>query len=216
MLELKKGVDILAEVGGVKAIDEANAVFKQYMDNETLKKLSKIKNEEALIKIANAIAMCEPKEVFLDTGSAEDVQKIREMSLEKGEEKELAMKDHTIHFDLPEDQARLVKQTFYIVNEDEKISSLQKFVKRDEGLAYIKEYMKGIMKDKVLMIGFFSRGPVGAQGAVPAIEISSSTYVLHSAELLYRNCYEAFDKEVKRKGIFYTNVHSEDYSYGWY
>ncbi len=209
MLELKKGVDILVEVGGVKAIDGANTVFEQYMDSETLKKLSKIKNEEALIKIANAISMCEPKGVFLDTGSPDDIQKIREMSLDKGEEKELAMKGHTIHFDLPEDQARLVKQTFYIVNEDEKISSLQKFVKRDEGLAYIKEYMKGIMKDKVLMLGFFSRGPVGAQGAVPAIEISSSTYVFHSAELLYRNCYENFDKEVKRKGIFYTNVHSE-------
>ncbi len=209
MLELKKGVDILAEVGGVKTSDEANAVFEKIMDSETLEKLSKIKNEEARIKIANAISMCEPKSVFIDTGSAEDVQKIREMSLEKGEERKLAMKDHTIHYDLPQDQARLVKQTFYIVNEDEKISSLQKFVKRDEGLSYVKEYMKGIMKGKVLMIGFFSRGPIGAQGAVPAIEMSSSTYVMHSADILYRNCFESFDKEVERKGIFYTNVHAE-------
>lgn len=209
MLELKKGVDILAEVGGVKTSDEANAVFEKIMDSETLEKLSKIKNEEARIKIANAIAMCEPSGILIDTGSAEDVQKIREMSLEKGEERKLAMKGHTIHYDLPQDQARLVKQTFYIVNEDEKISSLQKFVKRDEGLSYVKEYMKGIMKGKVLMIGFFSRGPIGAQGAVPAIEMSSSTYVMHSADILYRNCFESFDKEVERKGIFYTNVHAE-------
>ena len=39
--------------------------------------------------------------------------------------------------------------------------------------------------------------------------MSSSGYVLHSAELLYRNCYSAFDAEVERAGLFYTNVHSE-------
>lgn len=69
--------------------------------------------------------------------------------------------------------------------------------------------MTGIMSDKVMMIGFFSRGPIGAVGSIPAIEISSSSYVLHSADLLYRHCYEKFDAEIERKGIFYTNVHSE-------
>ena len=90
------------------------------------------------------------------------------------------------------------------------MSSLAKTVLRAEAMEYVKEYMKGIMKGKTMMIGFFTRGPVGAQATMPAIEISSSTYVLHSGELLYRNCYEHFDAEVERKeGIFYTNVHSE-------
>ena len=69
--------------------------------------------------------------------------------------------------------------------------------------------MKGIMKGKTMMVGFYARGPVGAQASTPAIEISSSTYVLHSAELLYRNCYDEFDGEAERRGIFFTNVHSE-------
>ena len=60
-----------------------------------------------------------------------------------------------------------------------------------------------------MIIGFYSRGPVGAEAAIPAIEMSSSAYVLHSAELLYRNCYDKFDKEVERAGLFFTNVHSE-------
>jgi phosphoenolpyruvate carboxykinase (GTP) len=209
MLELKKGVDILAEVGAIKSISEAQSVFEKFIDSDNLEKLSKIKNEEALLKIANAISMCEPKGVFVDTGSKEDIEKIKQMSLEKGEEEKLAMDNHTIHFDLPQDQARLVKQTFYIINEGEKMSSLAKSIKRNEGLDYVKNNMKAIMKDKVMMIGFFSRGPVGAQASVPAIEISSSTYVLHSAEILYRNCFDDFDKEINRKGIFYTNVHSE-------
>jgi len=209
MLELKKGDDILAVVGGVKNMEEAKAVFDKYMDDETKNRLSKIKNEEALLKIANAIAMCDPKDVFINTGSEADKQWVREYSLKKGEEKPLAMKDHTIHYDLSKEQGRLVAQTFYIANPGEKLSPLAKKMERTEAMDYVKKWLPGIMKDKTLMIGFFSRGPVGAVGSVPAIEISSSTYVMHSGDLLYRNCYEQFDAEVDRKGIFYTNVHSE-------
>ncbi len=209
MLELKKGVDILLEVGQVKSLDQAQKVFESKLDSANLSKLSKIKNEEALLKIANAIAMCEPDTVFVNTGSEADVQWVREYALKKGEEKKLAKDKHTVHFDLPEDQARLVKQTYYITNPGENISSLAQGMNRSEALEYMKQYMKGIMKGMTMMVGFYSRGPVGAQASVPAIEITSSAYVVHSAELLYRNCYADFDKEVERKGIFYTNVHSE-------
>lgn len=209
MLELKKGLDILSEVGGVKTLSEAEAVFKKNLDAQNLAKLERIKNEEARLKIANAIAMCEPDYVFIDTGSPEDVDTIRKWALEWGEEEPLALPKHTVHFDLPQDQARLVKQTFYIVNEGEKTSALARSIPRQEALEYVQKYMKGIMKGMTMMIGFFDRGPIGAQAAIPAIEISSSAYVLHSAELLYRNCYEQFDAEVARKGIFFTNVHSQ-------
>ena len=209
MLELNKGVDILAEVGGVRTIDEASRVIEKNLDAKNLEKLSVIKNEQAIIKIANAIAMCEPDGVFVHTGTEEDQQWVREYSLRKGEEAPLAKKGHTIHFDLPQDQARLVSQTFYIVNEDEKISALAKKVLRSEGLDYVRRHMKGIMKGKPMMVGFYSRGPVGAQASTPAIEMSSSTYVLHSAELLYRNIYGEFDRETERRGIFFTNVHAE-------
>ncbi len=209
MLELKKGVDILSEVGGIKTLDEAKAVIEKNCDQENLEKLSKITTAEALLKIANAIAMVAPDAIFVNTGSETDVQKIREMSLKKGEEKPLAMKDHTIHFDLPQEQARLVDRTFYIVNEGEKASVLAKKVLRSEALEYVKTHMKGIGKGKTLFIGFFSRGPVGAEAALPAIEISTSTYVMHSGKILYRNVYDRFDEEVARVGHVLTNIHSE-------
>ncbi|MGB3211614.1 MAG: phosphoenolpyruvate carboxykinase (GTP) [Desulforhopalus sp.] len=209
MLELKKGDEILAVVGGITTIEEAHKVFAGNLDETNSNKLAHIKNEEALIKIANAITMCRPDSVFVNTGSAADVQWIREYSLKKGEEKKLAKSGHTIHFDLPEDQARLVKQTFYIINEGEKMSSLAKSVLRSEAIDYVKKFMPGIMTGKTLIVGFYSRGPVGAEAAVPAIEISSSGYVLHSAELLYRNCFKDFDAETERTGLFFTNVHAE-------
>ncbi len=209
MLKMKNGIDILTHVGGVKDIKQAHAVFEKYMDEENLSKLLKIKTEDALIRIANGISIGEPSRIFVNTGSEKDKQWIRDYSLEKGEEEKLAMKDHTVHFDLPQDQARLINQTYYIVNEEDDMNTLAKSMPRQEALEYVQEYMKGIMKDLTLMIGFFSRGPVGAQASIPAIELSTSTYVLHSAELLYRNCYASFDSEVERKGIYFTNVHSE-------
>ncbi|HOX24145.1 MAG TPA: phosphoenolpyruvate carboxykinase (GTP) [Candidatus Krumholzibacteria bacterium] len=209
MLELKKGVDILGAVGGVTTIAAARTVIATHLDGANQKKLAPIRNEEALLKIANAIVMCEPDGVFVNSGSPEDVQWVRDHALAKGEETPLAKKGHTLHFDLPQDQARLVNQTFYIINPGETVSSLAKYVLREEALAYVEKHVKGIMKGMTMMIGFYSRGPVGAEASIPAIEITSSAYVVHSAELLYRNCYDAFDQEAKRRGIFFTNVHSE-------
>ena len=209
MLELKKGDDILAVVGDIRSLDAAKALFSERLDAANLAKLAPIKTEDALIKIANAISICKPTSVFINTGSETDVEWIKEYSLTKGEERKLAKPGHTIHFDLPEDQARLVNQTYYIINEGEKMSSLAKSILRSDALEYVKKYMFGIMDGKVLMVGFYSRGPVGAEAAQPAIEISSSAYVMHSAELLYRNCYSQFDVEVARVGLFYTNLHAE-------
>ncbi|MCL1981076.1 MAG: phosphoenolpyruvate carboxykinase (GTP) [Proteobacteria bacterium] len=209
MLEFKQGVDILSAIGGITTIGEAQKLFKEQLNPEHLQRLAAITNQETLLKVANAMAMCTPDQVYIHTGSAEDRERVLRMSLEKGEEQPLPIPGHTIHFDLPEDQGRMVDQTFYIANPDEKVSSLAKKEAREVSHAYIKEHMRGIMRGKTMYVGFYSRGPVGAKASIPAIEISSSTYVMHSAELLYRNCYADFDAEVARRGEFFTNIHSE-------
>jgi phosphoenolpyruvate carboxykinase (GTP) len=60
-----------------------------------------------------------------------------------------------------------------------------------------------------MVIGFYLRGPVGSPVSNPALEITSSAYVSHSAELLYRNAYAHFDEQVERLGHFFTNIHSQ-------
>jgi phosphoenolpyruvate carboxykinase (GTP) len=209
MLELKKGIDILAEIGGIRTLDEAQALFEIRCDQETVAKLDKITNEEALLKIANAISMTDPDEVFVNTGSDADVRRVKIMSLAKGEECPVAMKDHTIHFDLAKEQARIIDRTYYIVNPGEETSVLALSLLRDEAYDYVKTHMSGIAKGMTLLIGFFSRGPIGAPAAIPALEITTSTYVMHSANILYRQVYNRFDEEVQRGGLFFTNVHSE-------
>ena len=209
MVNKDERFDIVMEIGQIRSIEAAMAFFKDKLDDAHYKRIEKIKNSEVLLKIANAIAMCEPDSVYINTGTKEDQQYIRDASVAKGEEAKLAMDGHTIHYDLKDEQGRIVDRTYYIVNEDEPVSSLANKMLRPVAYDDIKSKMKGIMHGKEMIVGFYSRGPVGAPASNPALEITSSTYVSHSAEILYRNAFDDFDKEVDRLGHFFTNIHSE-------
>ncbi|MBW2368192.1 MAG: phosphoenolpyruvate carboxykinase (GTP) [Deltaproteobacteria bacterium] len=208
-LVLEKGIDIVSEIGAVTTPDGAAAVFEGKMDDANLSKIHQIQTPDALLKIANAIVLCDPDFVFVNTGSENDRAFIRSLSLEKGEENTLPMENHTIHYDLKEEQGRIVDRTYYIINEGENISSLAKGLKRDMALAEVRTKMVGIMRGKTMIVGFYIRGPLGSPVSNPALEISSSTYVLHSAELLYRNAFTRFDEAVNQTGHFFSNIHSE-------
>jgi phosphoenolpyruvate carboxykinase (GTP) len=208
-LELNKGTEILSAIGGIETIEQARALLAEKLDAENLGKLGTIRHDQVLLKIANAIALGQPDKVFVNTGSAEDLQWVRNKALEKGEEAPLAMKDHTIHFDLPQEQGRIIDRTFYIVNDGEPTNALASTLPRQEALEYVVQNMSGMMKGMTLIVGFYARGPVGALATVPALEITTSAYVSHSAEILYRNCFDKLDQEIDRRGYFYTNFHCE-------
>ena len=209
MLKKNEGVDIVKELGGVQNVEQAQALFEKRLDKDHLTRLRTLRHQDILLKIANAIAMCDPARVYINTGSDADRQFIRQLALNKGEEAVLAMDGHTIHFDLKEEQGRIIDRTFYIANPDEKISSLANKIGRDDALVQVREKMAGIMSGATMLIGLYMRGPVGASASNPALEITSSAYVGHSAEILYRNAFVDFEKEVNRLGHFYTNIHSE-------
>ncbi len=205
----KDVIDIVTELGGIRTAEAADKLFAERVETAQLAKLDQIKNEAVRIKIANAIVLCDPESVFINTASDEDRQFIKNLSLEKGEEKKLPMENHTIHFDLKEEQGRIIDRTFYISNEGEEVNSLARKMDRGDAFEDIKGKMAGIMRGKIMMIGFYLRGPVGAPASNPAVEISSSTYVFHSADILYRNVYSDFDQEVENLGHFFANIHSE-------
>jgi phosphoenolpyruvate carboxykinase (GTP) len=208
-MKFEQGIQIVEEIGQITTAGAATEVLKKKLDPEQYQRINKIKNPHVLMIVANAIIMCRPDTVFINTGSPEDKRFICDMALAKGEEAPLPMKGHTIHFDLKEEQGRIIDRTYYIANEGEPVSSLGLRMSRQDALETVKNGMIGIMEGKTMIVGFYSRGPVGAQVSNPAIEITSSAYVGHSAELLYRNNYADFEKEIKRVGYCYTNIHSE-------
>ncbi|MCA1794265.1 MAG: phosphoenolpyruvate carboxykinase (GTP) [Desulfotignum sp.] len=202
-------MDILNVLGKVTSVEEAKKIFARRMDAVHLDRILKITNPDIVKRIANAIVICNPDTIFINTGSSKDQDFIRNLALETGEESALAMENHTIHFDLAGEQGRIVDRTFYIANPEDHISSLANRMNRENALEDIQTNMTDIMKGKTMMVGFYMRGPVGSFVSNPALEITSSAYVSHSAELLYRNAYADFDKEVATLGHFFTNVHSQ-------
>ncbi|MBW2157717.1 MAG: phosphoenolpyruvate carboxykinase (GTP) [Deltaproteobacteria bacterium] len=202
-------MDIVVHIGGITTFEAAMRLFENRLDEQNLSRIQEIKNSEVAVKIANSIAMCEPETIFINTGSESDRAYIREMALKNGEEANLPMDGHTIHFDLKDEQGRIIDRTYYISNEGEDISSLANKMDRAKALIDIRDKMTGIMRGKTMIIGFYMRGPIGSPASNPALEITSSGYVSHSAEILYRNAFSNFDKEVDRRGHFYTNIHSE-------
>jgi len=209
MFQKKKGMDIVVHIGGITTFEAAMRLFENRLDEQNLSRIQEIKNSEVAVKIANSIAMCEPETIFINTGSESDRAYIREMALKNGEEANLPMDGHTIHFDLKDEQGRIIDRTYYISNEGEDISSLANKMDRAKALIDIRDKMTGIMRGKTMIVGFYMRGPIGSPASNPALEITSSGYVSHSAEILYRNAFSNFDKEVDRRGHFYTNIHSE-------
>lgn len=203
-------MDILSALGNIRNIEEAFNFFKEKMDEANFLKISKMKNEGILLQIANSIALCNPASVFLNTGSSEDNKYIKQLALENKEEEKLPAKYHTVHFDLKEEQGRIIDRTFYIYDdEDETVNSLAKKMKREKALDDVKEKMTNIMNNMVMIVGFYIRGPIGSPVSNPAVEITSSAYVSHSADILYRNIFADFESEVERLGHHYINLHSQ-------
>jgi phosphoenolpyruvate carboxykinase (GTP) len=209
MLKKNEGIDIVKQLGGIQKMEQAQALFDNRLDETQLSRIRTLSHPEILVKIANAIAMCDPARVYINTGSEADRRFIRQLALNKGEEAILPLSGHTIHYDLKEEQGRIIDRTFYIANPDEQISTLANKILRDAALVEIEQKMAGIMRGATMVVGFYMRGPVGARGSDPALEITSSAYVSHSAEILYRNAFADFEQEVNRLGHFYTNIHSE-------
>lgn len=202
-------IDLARIIGGIETLDGAQRLFRERLDQQNQDKLRRITTPAVVLKIANAIALCQPAAVFVNDGSAADADWIRRRALETGEERPLPMPRHTIHFDLKEEQGRIIDRTYYIVDEDEAVSSLALKLLRRDALEELRGKMAGIMQRQTMIVGCYMRGPVGSPASNPALEITSSAYVAHSAEILYRNAFAGFDAEVARLGHFYTNIHSQ-------
>ena len=78
---------------------------------------------------------------------------------------------------------------------------------KEAGLEEISSIMKNIMHDKELLIMFFCLGPEKSDFAIPAVQLTDSSYVAHSEILLYRPGYAEFKRRGNYKDYFQF-VHS--------
>ncbi|MCK4411010.1 phosphoenolpyruvate carboxykinase (GTP), partial [Candidatus Bipolaricaulota bacterium] len=146
--------------------------------------------------------------VFVCTDSDEDIEYIRESAIKNGEESKVAIDGHTVHFDGYYDQGRDREHTNILVPKGVDLGSAISTKDRDKGLKEIHEILKDIMKGKELYIRFFCLGPTKSEFSIPCVQLTDSSYVAHSEDLLYRPGYTEFVRQGS-SARFFKFVHSQ-------
>ena len=66
--------DIAQVLGGIETLDAAQGLFKDRMDADHYARICRIQTPAILIKIANAIAMCDPEAIFVNSGTCPEFE----------------------------------------------------------------------------------------------------------------------------------------------
>ncbi|MBN2521950.1 MAG: phosphoenolpyruvate carboxykinase (GTP) [Bacteroidales bacterium] len=182
-------------------------IDQQILSKEDLEKLKYLNNPKVMKIVEEFTGILKPSKVTVITDSQEDIDYVREMALRTGEEKKLAMEGHTIHYDGYYDQARDKENTSVLVTPDMKMSKVIKTKPREEGVKEVLEIMDGAMAGKEVLVRFFCLGPLDSRFSICAMQMTDSSYVGHSEDILYRSGYEEFKKLNGSDDFFYL-IHS--------
>ncbi len=187
---------------------DSMSIIREKCDENNIKKLEVINNKHLNDFIAKFVNLFKPDSIFICNDTEEDIQYIRDKTIRDGEESELAMPGHTIHFDSINDQARDKARTKFLVSAGKEFGKGLNIADKDEGIEEINDIMSGIMKDRELIVIFFTLGPANSPFTIPAVQLTDSSYVVHSETILYRKGYEEF-KRLGDYEKFFRFVHSE-------
>lgn len=184
-------------------------ILREKCGEEGYKKLTNLENPKVTDFIARYLNHCNPETAFVRSNPDEDAEYIRQKSIEKGEEKPLKKEGHTAHFDGINDQARDKENTKFLLPPEKELEPQFNSINKEKGLEEIHEYLENIMEGKEAYICFYCLGPKNSRFSVPALQITDSTYVAHSEDILYRDGYDLFKKEkFENEKEFFKFVHS--------
>ena len=181
--------------------------LKGMIGDDNYNKLMAIDNAALHRFVADYVELCTPEKVFVCTDSKEDLDYIRQSAIRNEEEMSLAIEGHTVHFDGYFDQARDKEHTKFLLPKGVDLGPNINSIDKEEGLAEVREILKGIMNGKEVYVRFFCLGPTNSVFSVLSCQITDSAYVAHSLDLLYRQGYEAF-KASGKDANFYRVIHS--------
>jgi phosphoenolpyruvate carboxykinase (GTP) len=196
---------------------ETREILSKRLNEKELQKLERINNPSLNDFIAKYLELCNPSSVFVCTDSEEDIQYIRESAIHNCEEAKLKISSHTVHFDGYFDQARDKAQTKFLLPKGVDLGPEINSIERESGLTEIHEILKNIMAGHEVFVKFFCLGPKNSEFSIPCVQLTDSSYVAHSEDLLYRQGYSEFvrygdpNNTTSKKKIcnFFKFVHSQ-------
>ena len=184
------------------------AILQNRLSKKDYQKIMKLDNPTMNKFIVTYIEICNPEKIFVGTDSLEDIQYTRKAAVRNHEERALAIKGHTIHFDGYLDQARDKVHTKFLLPSGTTLGPELNTMDRNEGLNEIVQIMTNIMAGHELFIKFYCLGPTNSPFSIPCIQLTDSAYVAHSEDLLYRQGYQEFIRQ-GRTAQFFKFVHSQ-------
>ncbi len=182
-------------------------IDKNILDEANLAKLEAVNNPKVMEIVEKYVNLCKPSKVTVLTDSEEDMQYARDLAVKNGEEKKLSTEGHTIHFDGINDQGRDLENTRVLLPPGKKLSKAIKTLDREEGLKEVLGMLDGIMEGREMLVKFYCLGPENSKFAIPALQMTDSSYVVHSEDMLYRQGYNQF-KNLNGSGEFFHFIHS--------
>ena len=185
-----------------------NENVKSKLGLENVQKIERMKNPRLEAFLDKYIELGNPDKVFVCTDDAKDIRYIRETAIRHKEEMPLAIEGHTVHFDAYGDQGRDKEHTGILVPEGTDLGSSIVTIPREKGYTEVHEILKDMMKGKELYVSFFCLGPTGSAFSIPCVQLTDSSYVAHSEEILYRHGYEEFIRQGP-DSRFFKFVHSQ-------
>ncbi|WP_309492189.1 phosphoenolpyruvate carboxykinase (GTP) [Candidatus Hecatella orcuttiae] len=183
-------------------------ILKTRLDEEAYRRLLRIDNPALHHFVAKYVELCNPDRVYVSQGSAEDIEYIKNTAVKNGEEIKLATEGHTVHFDNYKDQARDREHTLLLVSKGRELGPKLRTGDREEKLKEIHEILKNIMQGHELYVCFYTLGPAGSEFTIPCVQLTDSSYVAHSENILYRQGYEEFVRQGRQARPF-KFVHSQ-------
>ena len=187
--------------------EDTEAALRNKMTEEQYRRLAVLGNDRLNRFVADAIALCNPSTVFICTDSQEDATYIRNRAIETGDEKQLAIDGHTVHFDGFHDQARDKENTRYLTPKGMNLGKSVNTIERETGLPEVRGYLKNSMTGREMIVRFVSLGPTRSPYTICGVQITDSAYVAHSDDMLYRPGYEQF-KLLEGSPDFFRVLHS--------
>lgn len=142
--------------------------------------------------IAEFLQLCNPSSAYVSCGKPEDLDYVRKKALKDREELPLTISGHTVHYDNYLDQARDREHSKILVPKPEDFGLGLRLCDRELCYGEVHGLLRDIMKGREMFISFYSLGPVNSYFSIPCIQITDSSYVVHSENILYRQGYEEF------------------------
>ena len=182
--------------------------IEKKLTKSDFEKLQAIPNAHVHRFIIDYVMLCNPDQVVVCSDAKSDREKIRDAALKNREEASLLVPGHTVHFDGFFDQARDKDNTKFLVDDGCDFGPEINTLERQQGIAEIHRLLQNCMVGREVFVKFYCLGPSDSVFSIPCVQLTDSTYVAHSEDLLFRQGYQQF-VHMNRGHGFFKFVHSQ-------